>query len=399
MNRRTLLVALIFTIASAACTFAQSQQYLDDQLFGAVIRGEVGKVKDLVRNGANVNAKGSLGNTPLGAAANEGNLEIVAFLIEHGADVNPSGFLGSTVLMSAVLNCHAEVVRYLVQHGADINAKGFGGDTAFTSAAAHGATVIVEIFLDKGADIETKNGHGQTMLMLAADGNYSDTVSLLLRRHAQREVGDIFGRTALMAAAEKGNLDIVRLLVGAGAIVNQTDASGHVALDYAAKQNNSVVTNFLRDKTDLRTVLNECVATLQNTDYNHPLREHIIELALTLNPPVSADAQAHFDIGMKAMHAVDSSTSSPSVFSSYSMATAEFHKAANLAPWYAAAYYEAALAQAGLGKRDNQPFIYYDGAATDLGFYLLAAPNDPNIEEVRRLKREMEAKARPTSAR
>jgi hypothetical protein len=52
----------------------------------------------LIENGANVNAKGSSGWTPLHYAANDGHIEVVRLLLEHGAEPNIKDVWGKTAI-------------------------------------------------------------------------------------------------------------------------------------------------------------------------------------------------------------------------------------------------------------------------------------------------------------
>ena len=57
-------------------------------LHAAVYGGHDGKVKQLIQDGADVNAKGSNGWTPLHMAAIGGHQVLAKFLLEQGADIN-----------------------------------------------------------------------------------------------------------------------------------------------------------------------------------------------------------------------------------------------------------------------------------------------------------------------
>ena len=55
---------------------------------GAVIRGDVEMVRQLLRTGADVNARDRHGQTALMLAAHRGYREMVETLVEGGADLN-----------------------------------------------------------------------------------------------------------------------------------------------------------------------------------------------------------------------------------------------------------------------------------------------------------------------
>src|ERR1044072_5641691 len=88
-------------------------------LHEAAKAGDLNKVKQLLQQGANVNAQDINGSTPLHLAADFGYLEIVRELIMHGANIEMrGGILNSTPLHDAAFSGHLNVVRELLNRGA-----------------------------------------------------------------------------------------------------------------------------------------------------------------------------------------------------------------------------------------------------------------------------------------
>lgn len=77
---------------------------------------------------------GSLFGDDLGAylikAAKAGDTEKMKRLLAEGADINAKTEDGVTALIAASLNGHAEIVNALIDKGADVNAKDKDGETA-----------------------------------------------------------------------------------------------------------------------------------------------------------------------------------------------------------------------------------------------------------------------------
>lgn len=100
---------------------------------------DVGRVKQLIRSGAEVDLKDSDGCTPLIRASLYGYSDIVELLIKAKADVNATDerIGNSTALMCAAIQGNDHIVKLLVQAGANINAKNIVGHTALIGAIGH----------------------------------------------------------------------------------------------------------------------------------------------------------------------------------------------------------------------------------------------------------------------
>ena len=96
----------------------------DLDLLDAAIKGNISRLRELIKAGADVNTKDKkFGLTTLMMAASEGHADVVRELIKAGADLNAKGNLGFTALMYAALKGHADVARELIAAGADLNTK------------------------------------------------------------------------------------------------------------------------------------------------------------------------------------------------------------------------------------------------------------------------------------
>ena len=71
------------------------------------------QVKDLIRLGADVNARNNHGDTALMRACQGGHADTVKMLIEHGADVNAKDKEGKTSLQWARINGHTDLAQFL----------------------------------------------------------------------------------------------------------------------------------------------------------------------------------------------------------------------------------------------------------------------------------------------
>ena len=97
--------------------------------FSNLSPNDVKMAEFLLSKGADVNAIGSWGTTPLHQAAQMGLLRHAELYIEHGADLNAQDEKGYTPLHNAVVQSQRSVAKLLLLHGADVNIKNKDGKT------------------------------------------------------------------------------------------------------------------------------------------------------------------------------------------------------------------------------------------------------------------------------
>ncbi|KDO32888.1 hypothetical protein SPRG_02579 [Saprolegnia parasitica CBS 223.65] len=205
----------------------------------AALLGDVGQVRELLGQGANVHWLNSHECTPLFAAAINDHDEVVGLLLDANANVNHTSKDGLTPLMVAVRMGHAIVVRRLLSAGAKVNCKDNDGITALYAASNGGHADAVQLLLCAGADVNWRNNDGNTALYAASNGGHADAVQLLLCAGADN------GDTALHEASRWGYADAVKFLLGAGADINWRNSDGDTALQLARKEGHADVAKLL----------------------------------------------------------------------------------------------------------------------------------------------------------
>jgi ankyrin repeat protein len=206
-------------------------------LFSAIRSGDLALLESHLREGMPVTVRAADGTTPLLLAAVYGTADTVRLLLDHGADPNAVGKTGASPLLLAAGDL--EKVRLLVDRGADVNARSKLGNTPLITAAAHvGNLEVVKLLLDKGADKQAKNRNAITVLTSAVSSNDAGTVRYLIGCGCQpANVFNLFGASGnspLELAVENGNAEIVEMLLANGVDVNSGDSNfaGH-ALNHA----------------------------------------------------------------------------------------------------------------------------------------------------------------------
>jgi ankyrin repeat protein len=150
---------------------------MDNQLYNACMSNDLPFVIDSIKNGAKVNIKQDrLGLTLLMVASSNGYIEIVKELLKNGADVNAKKNNGNAPLIMASSEGFLEVVKELLLHGANVNTTLNNGFSSLTLASFNGHTEVVRELLDNNADPTIKTYDGFTALDYAGY-NASDRLS------------------------------------------------------------------------------------------------------------------------------------------------------------------------------------------------------------------------------
>ena len=173
------LTALVWTASS------------DSPVADAAMRGDLGTVRALIRQGADVNAAQGDGMTALHWSAERGDAEMARVLIYAGANLESVTRLASyTPLHLASRGGRGPFVEALVLAGADPAARTRTGEAQpLHFAAAAGSARSVRALLGHGADVNAKEAQwGQTPLMFAAASNRVTAIHALMEGGADPEI-------------------------------------------------------------------------------------------------------------------------------------------------------------------------------------------------------------------
>jgi ankyrin repeat protein len=140
---------------------------LDRDLLDSVIMRDIARVRELLEQGANVNAKDAEHQeTPLMLAVKRRSVGIVKLLLEAGAEVSTRDDWGRTALFYAPVS--SEMFGVLLNAGADVHAKDGEGNTILMRKVSESASLAeVEELLRLGVDPRVQDEDGETALDLA----------------------------------------------------------------------------------------------------------------------------------------------------------------------------------------------------------------------------------------
>jgi ankyrin repeat protein len=117
-------------------------------------------------------------------ASEKGNLKRLKTLIQDGIDVNARDMYGNTALMWVAMNGHSACIPVLIEADADVNAHTMGGYTALICAAMMGRSVCIPMLIEAGADVNAVNIDNNTALLCSIRYNNSACISILIKAGA-----------------------------------------------------------------------------------------------------------------------------------------------------------------------------------------------------------------------
>jgi ankyrin repeat protein len=172
-------------------------------------------------------------------AAALGDVSRAAELVKEGAELNARDKHGRTPLHVATFFARHDVIELLAKAGADLGAKEDDRYDAVTIAAVRDDVPTLRRLLDVGASAKlVTSRHDGTALIAAAHLGHDEVVKLLIKAGAPLDHVNNLGWTAVIECIVLGkggtrHVETLRALVGAGANVNIRDRDGATPLALA----------------------------------------------------------------------------------------------------------------------------------------------------------------------
>lgn len=235
-----------------------SKQLLE-QLYDSCKRGDLEKVKLLIKAGVDLNGRlPKNGYTALILAATAGHLEIVKYLIRSGANLDDvDKYDRASAAIWAAHSGHLLVVKALFDAGADVTLADKEGHTALTTAATKNNMPLIGYLLGlvprimpsilsliclhlfcaraalNNANLDCVDGNGRTSLIEASARGQLPSVEFLCANFASIDLRDNEGVTAALAAARYEQWHCLEYLIGIGARLDIPDDSNFSVIDIA----------------------------------------------------------------------------------------------------------------------------------------------------------------------
>ena len=172
--------------------------------------------------------------TPLAAALGGRNFALADRLLKAGADQNVENAAGIPFLLKAVEERDKEMLDYLLSKSADVNYQGAHAVRAIAIASSNNDLDTMRRLFDAGADPNERGIMGSPLLVEAVKEQSAEKFSLLIERgasvNAEVELGSETPVSALSYAIELGNVAMQEALLEKGASPEVFDEVGNPVL-------------------------------------------------------------------------------------------------------------------------------------------------------------------------
>ncbi len=234
MKRQSSFVLVIALVMTAALGAQQTASAVAD----AAARGDKAAIRDLLKQGADVNAAQGDGMSALHWAAERGDAELADLLIYGGANTGAVTRIGQyTPLHLAAKSGSPAVVKALIKAGANVNAKSNpSGATPIHLAALAGSADVINLLADAKADLNAREAEWeQTPLIFAASANRAEAITTLIKRGADANLAsktiDVTKQGQLDRAAVDRQRKVIEGFIGKDSGKRPTPAQMQAAIE------------------------------------------------------------------------------------------------------------------------------------------------------------------------
>ncbi len=180
------------------------------------------------------------------ALTKRGDIPRLRKLLRRGIDPDLRDKNLLTPLMLTVASGRKQVASLLITAGARVDARAVGDVTPLHAAAVNGQVDMAAMLIANGADTAVRTVYRETPLHWAVSGDVR-LIPLLAANGVAVDALDRNGRTALHLAAMKGNRDGAIALLGEGADRNLRDNNNESPAELAARHEHWELVTLFRD--------------------------------------------------------------------------------------------------------------------------------------------------------
>lgn len=247
MIYRTAIFCLLIVMSSFSVFAQESEELIPSKLLESVIAGDVDGIRAAVDGGEPIDLVNNNGWSGARFAVTSGNMDVLRTLIDLKIDLNNPDNQGVTPLMAAAQNADREMVEILLAGNASPLQVDDDGNTAYTFAQKTGRKVVSSLLLEahtlhgiqynqldqvlyslrEGGYVNIRNGAGWTPLIYATAMNDLNAVEEILRLGANPNISENDSWIALHFAVDQNAVAIARALLAADSNPDYYNSQGN----------------------------------------------------------------------------------------------------------------------------------------------------------------------------
>ncbi|XP_063953555.1 ankyrin repeat and SOCS box protein 13-like [Lytechinus pictus] len=258
------------------------------QMHFAASQGQLMVLHSLIKEGASVNKKTSMGYTPLHDACWTNHSYCASHLLKAGAEVDAMSSDGKTPLSLASSVGSKDCVKLLLDWKAKVNVEDESCPSPLHAAAVAGHHECVDLLIDEGGNVNGKNPYYGTPLHSACGKSSKECSSSLISSGANINAlrkRDL--QTPLHVAATVNCDQLVHLLVCNGADIHARDKQSKKPIDLVDKESSAhtLLQTFMTNPESLISLCRNQIRTslgpsapqnqVKDLDLPQPLKEYI----------------------------------------------------------------------------------------------------------------------------
>ncbi|KAK1410045.1 hypothetical protein QVD17_36586 [Tagetes erecta] len=218
-------------------------------LHHAVLCGNIGAVKTLIKCGSHVNSRikttQKSESQAVHMAARLGFSSILQYLIDSGCDINSrTTNKDKTPLMICAKFKQGECLRVLIKAGADLGLVNALGQSARSIAESNKWSsgfqqTVLNVIKDGMIPVSNNKSIFSPLIFVAFSGDIQALKAIVTRENINLNEQDSNGLSAVMVTAMQGNVDAFKVLVYSGADVKLTNKNGESAISLSKTKDNA----------------------------------------------------------------------------------------------------------------------------------------------------------------
>lgn len=251
------------------CSSKEIEEYLlskgakkssSNLFFDAVLNSDISKLKELIKNGVDINLTDFDGNTGLLIACQYNKYELAKFFLDNGIKRNHFNNRDRTSIMETIMNEASEedrlqLIKLLLKNREELKSKFNSISEPFFFAISSKSFEIADFLLSKGLDVNNLIANDEfaiTYLYYAI--TQSDTLMfdyIFIKKNINLNAVSsvkIKNITALLMACDDNNEYFAEKLINAGADLEIQNSAGTTPIIFAAKNNNQNIVKMLLQK-------------------------------------------------------------------------------------------------------------------------------------------------------